>query len=192
MIKKQSKKRPKPKPKYPMKDKSKFIRLPYYLIESEAFNQLNMACIRILHCLYAHLTWVNTNPKKKGKPHWVATNNGEISIGTATFMKECDIGSKQSVVDNRNKLIEVGFIELSEVGMHKIAHLYKLNLPNLVSSDEMKWKLYPKQNWKEDIPRSQGNLLGAKTQFKSKTTPKELDQSKSKHIDYKNGISLRN
>ena len=70
--------------------------------------------------------------------------------------------------------------------------LYKLNLPTLVSSDEMKWKYYPKQNWKEDIPRSQGNLLGAKTRFKSKTSPKELDQSKSKNIDYNNGISLRN
>ena len=191
MIKKQSKQRPKPKPKYPI-EKVKYIQLPYYLIESEAFNELNMACIRILHSLFARLTWENINTKKKGKPHWVATNNGEISIGTATLMKECDIRSKQSVVDNRNKLIECGFIELTQVGTYKIAHLYKLNLPTLVSSDEMKWKYYPKQNWKEDIPRSQGNLLGAKTRFKSKTSPKELDQSKSKDIDYNNGISLRN
>tara|TARA_R110002012_G_scaffold302967_2_gene504483 strand:+ start:1197 stop:1772 length:576 start_codon:yes stop_codon:yes gene_type:complete len=191
MIKKQSKQRPKPKPKYPI-EKVKYIQLPYYLIESEAFNELNMACIRILHCLYAHLTWENMNPKKKGKPQWVATNNGDISVATATIMKECDIRSKQSVVDNRNKLIECGFIELTQVGTYKIAHLYKLNLPTLVSSDEMKWKYYPKQNWKEDIPRSQGNLLGAKTRFKSKTSPKELDQSKSKNIDYNNGISLRN
>jgi len=42
-----------------------------------------------------------------------------------------------------------------------------------MSKDE-RWRKYPKQNWKDECPKSPNNLIGKDTRFKSH--PKELDR----------------
>lgn len=183
-----SNKRSIPKVSYPMKNKRRYIQLPYYFIESEAFNRLNMNCVRMIYCIYAHLTLENHEPNRRKKPIWVATNNGELSISSSMFMKECGIKSKECVLQTRNRLIEVGILKIEQEGTYKIAHLYKLLLPNLVETKEQRWRDYPKKDWKHEIPKHTGNLRGKKTQFKS--SPKNADLSKPKDIDSKSSVSL--
>ena len=37
----------------------------------------------------------------------------------------------------------------------------------------MRWKLYPKENWKNEIPKEKDTLVGVKTRFKKKPTPRD-------------------
>ena len=188
MPKYDSNKRATPKVSYPMKNKNNYIALPYYFTESEAFNKLNMNCIRMIFCINAHIQRENVEPNKRKKKKWIAINNGKLSISSSMFMKECGIKSKECVLQTRNRLIEVGILKIEQEGTYKIAHLYKLLLPNLVETKEQRWRDHPKKDWKHEIPKHTGNLRGKKTQFKS--SPKNTDLSKSKDIDYKSSVSL--
>lgn len=188
MPKNHSNKRSIPKVSYPMKNKSNYLKLPYRLLESEAFNKLTMNAIRMLSCINAHIQRENIEPNKRKKKKWIPINNGKISISSKMFMKECGIKSKECVLQTRNLLIEVGLLMITQEGTYKIAHLYKLLMPDLVPTKEQRWLQYPHKNWKHEIPKHTGNLRGKKTQFKS--SPTNTDLSKSKDIDSKSSVSL--
>ena len=68
---------------------------------------------------------------------------------------------------------------------------YKLLWIDGVKHDEMRWRLYPKENWKHEIPKIKDYIVGRDTRFKKKNTlnvdglfgtnlPNELDTIESR------------
>ena len=102
----------------------------------------------------------------------MSANNGEIIISTTKMKDKLSI-SKATCTTAKHKLIEVGLIRLTRVGQNKICHKYKI-LYSVVPPKDERWRKYPKQNWKDECPKSPDNLVGNDTRFKSH--PKELDR----------------
>ena len=50
---------------------------------------------------------------------------------------------------------------------------YELLYLHDVFHHKMRWKLYPKENWKHEIPKEKDTLVGVKTRFKKKPTLKD-------------------
>ena len=146
--------------------KFKFISLNAGLLESAAWNKLTLSQIQVFIYIWSCLQW----GKVKKKP--VSANNGEITIST-TKMKDKLRISKATCTTAVHKLIEVGLIRLTRVGQNKICHKYKI-LYSVVPPKDERWRKYPKQNWKDECPKTPDNLVGKDTRFKSH--PKELDR----------------
>ena len=129
---------------------------------SPAYQRLTIGARDLLQCLYTEINKVNV----KGK--WKEFNNGELSFIESQYT-ELTGRCKQTYIDSRNLLIEVGFIEITHRGgscrgdraMYKILFGIKS-----ISPSKEKWRRYPEENWTDDIPKSKGLTIGKKTQWK--------------------------
>ena len=149
---------------------------------SEAYQSLTLSARNLMMCFYTELRWQGKGKKK------VYTNNGEISFTEKEF-KDNELGSSATYIKARNLLIKVGFIKVTYRGgmargdMNK----YKLLWVDGVRHDELRWKRYPLENWKHEIPKIKDYIVGRETRFKKKNNtlknktlngtnpPKELD-----------------
>ena len=128
---------------------------------SEAYQALNVSARNLMMCFQTELRWTG-----KGKNRTI-TNNGEISFSEAEF-KFNKLGASQTYINARNKLIEVGFIEVTYRGgmargdMNK----YRLLWVDDIAHDELRWKRYPEENWAHEIPKVKDYAVGRNTRFK--------------------------
>ena len=130
---------------------------------SKAYQSLNKSAQNLMWCLYAELKF--SGSRKKGTFGY--TNNGQISFTETEFRKN-GLGVSQTYLNARNQLIEKGFIKITYRGgmargdMNK----YKLLWIEDVRHTEMRWKRYPKESWKHEIPKVKDYIVGRKTRFK--------------------------
>ena len=116
-------------------------------------------------CMVAELTYTGSRKEKT----FEYNNNGKISF-TEYEWKEQGLGASGTYLNARNRLIEVGFIKITYRGgmargdMNK----YKLLFIEGVKRDDKRWKRYPKENWKHEIPRVKDFAVGRETRFKKK------------------------
>ena len=130
---------------------------------SPAYQSLTKSAQNLMWCMYAELKWTGTRKKKT----FSYTNNGNIAFTETEFRKQ-GLGASQTYLNARNKLIEVGFINITyEGGMTKgDMNKYKLLWVDGVKHLEMKWKRYPDENWKHEVPSKKDNMVGRGTRFK--------------------------
>ena len=98
-------------------------------------------------------------------------NNGSISFTEPEFFNE-GLGSSSTHLRARNKLIEVGFIQITYRGgfTKGDCNMYRILVPGRdVPDDEQRWRFYPRKNWKHEIPKEKTNQVGIKTRY----TPKD-------------------
>ena len=143
-----------------------FISLNAGLLESPAWNKLTLSQIRVFTYIWSCIQW--TKIKKK----YYAANNGDIEISIVKMKDKLGI-CNATCTTAVHKLIEVGLIRLTRVGQNKICHKYKMFYSVVPQKDE-RWRKYPKQNWKDECPKSPNNLIGKDTRFKSH--PNGLDR----------------
>ena len=128
---------------------------------SEAYQSLNISARNLMMCFQTELRWTG---KSKNR---TIINNGKISFSEAEF-KFNNLGASQTYINARNKLIEVGFIEVTYRGgmargdMNRYELLWLKDVPN----DKMRWKRYPKKNWAYEIPKVKDYAVGRNTRFK--------------------------
>ena len=145
----------------PIGSKRFFFIMHERLYWSEAYQALNVSARNLMMCFQTELRWTG-----KGKNRTI-TNNGEISFSEAEF-KFNKLGASQTYINARNKLIEVGFIEVTYRGgmargdMNK----YRLLWVDDIAHDEMRWKRYPEENWAHEIPKVKDYAVGRNTRFK--------------------------
>tara|TARA_Y100001970_G_scaffold244796_1_gene311313 strand:+ start:1791 stop:2324 length:534 start_codon:yes stop_codon:yes gene_type:complete len=168
-------------PRYCVKNKNRQFPLKYYLLETQAWNELTKSSQKVLFDLYSRLQWINMG--RKSRPDWEIKNNGQIEVASITLMKYTGINSKQTITSAIHQLIEVGFIRLTRQGSNRITHMYKILLPDCVPTVQQRWRKYPEKNWKGELPKCPNSLVGVKTRFKSKSHPKKVDLDKSKKVD---------
>ena len=171
----------------PISDKGFTHIITNRLYWSPAYQSLTRSGQNLMWCMYAELKW--TGSRKKGNFNY--TNNGNISFSESEFKKQ-GLGASQTYLNARNKLIEVGFIKITyEGGMAKgDMNKYKLLWIDRLKHLEMRWKRYPDENWKHEVPCKKDNMVGKGTRFKksiftlkNKTlndaiSPNELDPMK--------------
>ncbi len=147
----------------PIRDKNFTYMLTNRIYWSDAYQYLSKAAQNLMWCMYAELRF--TGGRKKQSFRY--TNNGEISF-TETEFKKQKLGASQTYLNARNQLLEVGFIKMTyRGGMAKgDMNKYKLLWIEGVRHDEMRWKRYPNENWKHEIPSMKENIVGNKTRFK--------------------------
>ena len=113
--------------------------------------------------MFAELKYTGSRKKKT----FAYTNNGKISFTEYEWKKQ-GLGSSSTYLNARNQLIEAGWIEVTYRGgmargdMNK----YKLLFIEGVKRDDKRWKRYPKENWKHEIPRVKDFAVGRETRFK--------------------------
>ena len=78
---------------------------------SQAYQSLTKSAQNLLWCFVAELTFTGSRKKK----NFAYTNNGRISFSEREY-KFNKLGSSQTFITSRNKLIEVGFIKLTYRG----------------------------------------------------------------------------
>ena len=147
----------------PIADKKFYFTFHERLYWSEAYQSLTLSARNLMMCFYAELRWTGKRKKK------VYTNNGDLSFSEAEF-KANRLGCSATYLNARNKLIEVGFIEMTyQGGMARgDMNTYKLLFIEGVKQIDQKWKRYPKENWKHKIPKIKDYIVGRGTRFKKK------------------------
>ena len=147
----------------PIASKRFYFSMYNKLFWSEAYQSLTPSAVNLMMCFYTELRWSGKRKKRK------ILNNGEISFSEAEF-KANGLGCSATYGKARDLLIKVGFIELIYRGgmargdMNK----YKLLWVDGVLHHKMRWKRYPFENWKHEIPKIKDYIVGRKTQFKKK------------------------
>ena len=149
----------------PIAHKGFSILLNNKLYWSKAYQSLTLSARNLLWCLVAELTFTGARKKKT----FEYTNNGKISFTEYEWKKQ-GLGSSSTYLNARNQLIEAGWIEVTYRGgmargdMNK----YKLLFIEGVKRDDKRWKRYPKENWKHEIPKVKDFAVGRETRFKKK------------------------
>ena len=147
----------------PIASKRFYFTINDRLYWSTAYQSLTLSARNLMMCFYSELRWQGKGKKK------VYTNNGEISFSEAEF-KANGLGCSATYIKARNQLIKVGFIKVTYRGgmargdMNK----YKLLWVDEVLHSEMRWKLYPDEDWEHEIPKVKDYIVGRKTRFKKK------------------------
>ena len=128
---------------------------------SKAYQSLTPTARELLHCFLTELRW-----RRKGKKK-IYTNNRDISFTESEFkgMYGC---CSSTYLKARNQLIEVGFIrQISRGGMCRGDRAtYKILVITMLPVNQERWRNYPEQNWKHDIPKPKKQMVGVKTQWK--------------------------
>ena len=143
----------------------------YYLNEvwfSPAYQSLSNATRDLLQCMLTEFKREKIKIKsERFSNEWVVINNGEISFTEVDFKKLTGRVSA-TYLNARNKLIEVGFIKLVHRGGFGIGDRtkYKLFVGTGLKPEEERWRKYPDENWKHEIPKPKEQLVGVKTQWK--------------------------
>ena len=151
----------------PISNKRFTFLLTERLYWSQAYQSLTKSAQNLLWCFVAELTFTGSRKKK----NFAYTNNGRISFSEREY-KFNKLGSSQTFITSRNKLIEVGFIKLIYRGGMARGDLnqYQLLFIEDVPHYEMRWKDYPSKNWKHEIPKAKDSLVGVGTRFKKKSS----------------------
>jgi hypothetical protein len=158
----------------PIESKRFYFSMYERLFWSEAYQSLPPSAVNLMMCFYTELRWSKKNKKKRR-----ILNNSEISFSEYEFKKN-NLGASQTYLNARDKLIEVGFIKLTyRGGMAKgDMNQYKLLWVDDVIHKDMRWKRYPNENWKHEIPKIKDYIVGRKTQFKKKLSTLQNDTLK--------------
>ena len=149
----------------PIAHKAFSILLNNKLYWSKAYQSLTLSARNLLWCMFAELKYTGSRKKKT----FEYTNNGKISFTEYEWKKQ-GLGSSSTYLNARNRLIEAGWIEVTYRGgmargdMNK----YKLLFIEGVKVDDKRWKRYPKENWKHEIPKVKDFAVGRETRFKKK------------------------
>ena len=134
---------------------------------SEAYQSLTKSARNLMWCMVAELRF--TGIRGNEKHPFAYTNNGKISFTEYEWKKQ-GLGASGTYLKARNQLIKVGLIRITYQGgmargdMNK----YELLWINGVRHDEMRWKLYPDENWEHEIPKIKDFIVGKETRFKKK------------------------
>ena len=153
---------------------------------SKAYQSLTTSARNLLWCMVQELRFTGSWKKRTHE----YSNNGKISFTEIEFRKQ-GLGCSATYIKARNKLIEVGLIEITYRGGYARGDMntYKLLFIKGVHQLDRKWKNYPRENWEKDIPKIKDYCVGRKTRFKKlKNTlkndthngtnlPKELEPS---------------
>ena len=156
---------------------------------SKAYQSLTKSAQNLLWCMVAELKYTGKRGSKKHPFYY--TNNGKIAFTEYEWKKQ-GLGASATYLRARNQLIEVGFIRITYQGGFARGDMnrYELLFIEGVKRDDKRWKRYPDENWKDEIPTSKDFPIGKETRFKkSKNTlkndtlngtnpPKELTPSK--------------
>ena len=99
--------------------------------------------MNLLQCLATELRYTGKAKQKK------YTNNGYLSYTETQFTNQFGY-QKQTYLDARNKLIEVGLIKQTYRGGNYRGDMakYKLLFIKGVPIQEQRWRNYPSKNWK--------------------------------------------
>ena len=159
----------------PIESKRFYFTMHERLFWSEAYQSLPPSAVNLMMCFYIELRW----SKRKGTKNRRITNNSEISFSENEFRKN-ELGESQTYLNARNKLIEVGFIKLTYRGGMARGDMnqYKLLWVDDVFHQDMRWKRYPNENWKHEIPKIKDYIVGRKTKFKKKLSTLQNDTRK--------------
>ena len=128
---------------------------------SEAFKKLPRSAMDLLQCFVTEIS------KKQKRNKWSVVNNGKLSVTQSQFVKLTGY-SKSTYIKERNRLIEHGFLKITYLGGGGSGDrsLYKILICDDVPNEEQRWRRYPLENWKNEVPKRENNLIGKKTQWK--------------------------
>ena len=157
---------------------------------SEAFQSLRKSAQKLLFCMIAELRFTGKRGNKKNP--FTYTNNGEISFSETKFFKQ---GLDASEIYNfaKKQLIEVGLIKITYRGGFARGDMntYELLLNSeMVPQHKQRWRLYPKKNWKHEIPKVKDYAVGKKTRFKKKNNTLKNNTLNGTHLP--NGLESSN
>jgi len=127
---------------------------------SEAYQALNTSGRNLLHGLIGKLTWTGKGRRKQ------YTNNGDVSFSETEFRNKYKC-AKATYLRARNKLIEVGLIKREHPGgkcRGDVAR-YTVLCVGGVLTQHQRWRKYPEENWREEIPKADQSLVGKKTRW---------------------------
>ena len=134
--------------------KTSGIYLKRDMITSEAFWILSSTALKVYMVFL--MKRVMGKVKVRRREVWAVINNGEITYTFAEAKKNHDI-SKSSFLRARDRLIEVGFIEIAEDGGTHHTTKYSIS---------QNWRKYPEESFAR--PKS-ANLVGRKTRWTKDT-----------------------
>jgi hypothetical protein len=136
---------------------------------SEAFKNLPRSAIDLLQCFATEI-----RKKQKGRK-WAIVNNGELSVTQSQFLKLTGY-SKSTYIKERNRLIEHGFLIITYLGGGGSGDrsLYKLLICDDIPKEKQRWRRYPKEDWKHEVPKRENNLIGKRTQWKKGQSGKKI------------------
>ncbi len=150
------------------KDNTKLKKGYYYRNDfwfSPAYLSLNKASRDLLHCFLTELKRIRRKHSRRNE--WIIINNGKVSFTVLQFKELCGY-SKQSYRNARNQLIKNGIIIQTYQGGNcrgDMAQYTLLCTDDLITSKQ-RWRLFPQKNWEDDIPKSNKQRVGSKTQWK--------------------------
>ena len=137
---------------------------------SPAYVDLTKSARDLLNCMVYELMFVkNKKTRRISYP-----NNGQVSYTEIQFKEEFGYASN-TYIKGRNQLIKNGLIKQTYRGGMCRGDMatYKILITPDLRENEMRWLRYPDENWEKDIPKRKNQLVGVKTQFKSKATLKK-------------------
>ena len=132
---------------------------------SKAYQSLTKSAQNLLWCMVAELKYTGKRGSKKHP--FCYTNNGKIAFTEYEWKKQ-GLGASATYLRARNQLIEVGFIRITYQGGFARGDMnrYELLCIEGVKRDDKRWKRYPDENWKDEIPTSKDFPIGKETRFK--------------------------
>jgi hypothetical protein len=151
----------------PIAHKGFSILLNNELYWSKAYQSLTLSARNLLWCMVAELKFTGKRGSKKHPFSY--TNNGKIAFTEYEWKKQ-GLGASGTYLNARNQLIEVGFIKITYRGGMARGDMNKYELLFIegVKRDDKRWKRYPKENWKHEIPKVKDFAVGRGTRFKKK------------------------
>ena len=137
----------------------------YELLFSTSYLELTKSARDLLHCLTMELDF-----SRKGN-RISHPNNGSVSYTEIQFKEKFGRASN-TYLTARNQLIKNGLIRQTYKGGMCRGDMatYKILITRDLHPREMRWLLYPKENWECDIPKQKKHQVGIGTRFKSKAT----------------------
>ena len=149
----------------PIAHKGFSILLTNKLYWSDAYQSLTKSAQRLMWCMFAELRFTGSRKNED----FEYTNNSKVSFSESEFKKQ-GLGASGTYIKARNQLIEVGLIEITYRGgmARGDMNTYKLLFIEGVKQVDQKWKRYPKENWKHEIPKVKDYIVGRGTRFKKK------------------------
>lgn len=152
-----------------------------------AYLSLNKASRDLLQCFLTELK--RKYLKSSRRKEWIIINNGKISFTALQFKKLCGY-QKQTYINARNQLIRNGIIIQTYQGGNCKGDMatYQLLCTYDIKSAEQLWRLYPEKDYVNNIPKSNKQRIGSKTQWakgvcgrNSKSTLSDSTLNKSNH-----------
>ena len=143
------------------------------LENSKAWNDAGEYGRKLFWCLHNGLKWTRLKDKNTGKEVKEYSNHMELAFTQAEFCNKYKC-HKQTYTNARNRLIYVGLIRITHKGGNGRGDYTKYQLfyqnGDVLSVDEegkypyVRWRHYPEENWKVEIPTSK-HRIGIKNRF---------------------------